>query len=349
MKTDFAYTYKALPPGRQFRVSILEPGTGSTPLRCTLHNASLDKAPYFECISYVWGPYQQTAELSCDEKSLQITASLERVLHRVRLTDRSRTIWADSVCINQQDREEKSHQVALMGEIYRKSSRTLVCIGDDEEVKAQDVQAILSEIHDGILSKTPPGWDTSPQLEPDDPILEDPRWASIGSLMKATWFSRGWCVQEAAFAKDGRLIWGQHELSWSQLMRAYLWMLGRAPQICMQIGIPTPHIAAYSVAHKEDVQGFMSEDRWRNNGKTLETFHVARSMGLTDPRDRVYAFLDLLMVNGSGDFTIVPDYRKTFVDVCQEFAISYLNSCQDLDLVLYVHRGEGLLRTDLPS
>lgn len=112
------YKYNAIPKDGSFRLFVLEPGTGKQPLRGILHNSKLDRAPYFEAISYVWGSSDRCVELVCDNEQMFITTSLSVVLHRVRLPDRPRTLWADSICINQEDPDEKGCQVSLMGGIY---------------------------------------------------------------------------------------------------------------------------------------------------------------------------------------------------------------------------------------
>jgi hypothetical protein len=60
----------------------------------------------------------------CDGKSIDITASLRDVLRRVRLPNTPRNIWADQICIDQGNLEERGHQVKLMGKIFSRSSTT---------------------------------------------------------------------------------------------------------------------------------------------------------------------------------------------------------------------------------
>ncbi|KAJ4369595.1 hypothetical protein N0V83_005357 [Neocucurbitaria cava] len=231
------------------------------------------------------------------------------------------------------------------------SHRTLIFVSNNDQGHAETTHALLSEIDDGILGSVLPGWDTLPLLEVDHPLLSDPRWASLGHLLKATWFTRGWCVQEAAFAKDGRLIWGQHELSWSQFMRVYTWMLRRAHQVIVkyELGMSTLHISAYSLAHKENVRALMPERFWDDIGNTLETFHEARSLGLTDPRDRIYAFTGLLTRDSLTNLKVIPDYRKSFPDVCTDLTLGFLGVHQNLDLLMYVQHTLSTLKTNFPS
>jgi hypothetical protein len=42
-----------------------------------------------------------------------------------------RILWVDAVCIDQQNDDEKAHQVASMASIYARANRVIVWLGDD--------------------------------------------------------------------------------------------------------------------------------------------------------------------------------------------------------------------------
>jgi hypothetical protein len=336
--TQDSYTYASLPSGSNFRILVLEPGLHDTPLCCTLRISSLDAPPYYECISYVWASSERTADLICDGERMLITPSLERVLRRVRLPDRSRTVWADAVCINQTDVEEKGRQVALMADIYRGANRTLICVGDEGSKNAELALAIFDDVNSNYLKHESADWDTLPSIDENDPILSDERWKAVKPLTEAIWFTRGWCVQEAALAKDGQILWGLFDTSWSTFMRITVWLLRRASQILIrfQLGFSNLHLMAFCLTHKEDVRPMMSASYWQNLSGPLDMFHSAREHGLTVPHDRIYALLGLPKIADWRGSKIVPDYRKSFQEVCTELACAYLETCGDLDLLLYV-------------
>jgi hypothetical protein len=92
----------------------------------------MDTAPSYEALSYVWG----TSDLStnvyihCNGEVTAVRSSLAGALKRLRLATSARIIWVDAICINQDDNEEKSYQVPLMGSIYSSASRVVVWLGD---------------------------------------------------------------------------------------------------------------------------------------------------------------------------------------------------------------------------
>jgi hypothetical protein len=65
----------------------------------------------------------------CNHKSVSVTRNLVEALRTFRHTRKSRVLWADAICINQQDLEERSLQVQLMTRIFSDASRVLIWLG----------------------------------------------------------------------------------------------------------------------------------------------------------------------------------------------------------------------------
>jgi hypothetical protein len=117
----------------------LYPGERDAPLKGKLAFFDIDSPESYEPLSYVWGPppsngkHQITISNKERDGSLQLTASLYGALKRLRYTDRERRLWADQICINQKDKEERSQQVQFMNRIYKNASHVLVWLGQDEK------------------------------------------------------------------------------------------------------------------------------------------------------------------------------------------------------------------------
>lgn len=113
---------------RAIRVIELLPAKSGKPLAIRLKEVNLDDAR-FEALSYSWEGQSSNQVIQCDERELQISATCSSALARVRHPKQIRTLWIDQICINQHSVDEKNHQVALMGEIYRKAETVLVWLG----------------------------------------------------------------------------------------------------------------------------------------------------------------------------------------------------------------------------
>lgn len=119
------YVYNALDPRDQrqvFRLLSLLPGKQDDPLRCTIETDFLGNCPDYEALSYSWGPSRATDRIICNDNTfLALNQSLSSALRRFRHDGESRVIWADAICINQSDSNEKSIQVNMMKDICQQA------------------------------------------------------------------------------------------------------------------------------------------------------------------------------------------------------------------------------------
>jgi Heterokaryon incompatibility protein (HET) len=79
-----------------------------------------------------------------------------------------------------------------MGRIYRNARTVLVCLGQDLDEGADGVAGLVKENADlvskyGLIAEMP-------VLAPDDSLFDDPRWKSLATLTKCTWFTRAWVL-----------------------------------------------------------------------------------------------------------------------------------------------------------
>jgi hypothetical protein len=99
-------------------------------LHTTLYDCDMDIMESYTALSYVWGDPNDTMKILVDGKELEITNNLDSALRHVRDETRSRRIWADTICINQQDNNEKAQQVTRMGDVYKIAHNTIIYLGE---------------------------------------------------------------------------------------------------------------------------------------------------------------------------------------------------------------------------
>ena len=136
--------YEPLPQGNYLRILLLHPGRFDDKISCDLISESLEQADdEYEAISYVWGNPDDTVDIICNGRSVSITINLRDALRQFRDEKTARRLWADALCINQEDMQEKGHQVQRMGEIYRNARTVLVWLGRDSEEIAEECCATI--------------------------------------------------------------------------------------------------------------------------------------------------------------------------------------------------------------
>lgn len=113
------YQYQPLQSSRSIRLLELEPSDKTSALRCNLIEAPLDDAPKYNALSCPWGSQDLSRHIYCYGKILAITENCRDILRHLRSKLQSQMLWIDAICINQASIPKRSHQVQLMGDVYR--------------------------------------------------------------------------------------------------------------------------------------------------------------------------------------------------------------------------------------
>jgi hypothetical protein len=141
---------------------------------------------FFSNPSYAWDDPTSDRAILCDERALPVTENLELGLRRIRekIAPRdifSKTIWIDAISINQADEDEKSRQVAMMGDIFKRSQRLIIWSGEALENEVLAVREAL-QIRGVFPTK---------------------RTAML-TVMSKPWFQRRWLIQELVKSPRGK-------------------------------------------------------------------------------------------------------------------------------------------------
>ncbi|OCL11407.1 HET-domain-containing protein, partial [Glonium stellatum] len=149
---------------------------------CRIVHAELDKTPY-AALSYTWGANIFDHVLKIQGISFKITENLYDALKALNkyVCDSGLMLWVDAVCINQQDIQERNHQVRLMSAVYGSAKTVLVWLGNpyaDSNLamdKMKEWNAESSSIYYG-------------------PVGSEPHraWLSILALWERSWWRRAW-------------------------------------------------------------------------------------------------------------------------------------------------------------
>lgn len=140
------YQYSQLSGSRQIRLLKLHPGGGrrDQQLAIDLITVSLDAAPPFEALSYAWGDRTSQTGILCCGFTANIGRSLHSALCQLRplTAEPERLIWADALCINQENIAKRNAQVRIMGDIYSWATNTLIWLGEEDEKVAQAMELL---------------------------------------------------------------------------------------------------------------------------------------------------------------------------------------------------------------
>jgi Heterokaryon incompatibility protein (HET) len=117
-----------------FRILILLPGHDDSIVSCCLEQTSIHRPNIeYEALSYVWGDDTDLHPILCNGKQLSVTRSLWAALRRFRPSQERRTLWADAICINQQDIQERADQIQIMRQIYEGATHVIIWLGEETD------------------------------------------------------------------------------------------------------------------------------------------------------------------------------------------------------------------------
>lgn len=323
--------YEPLPDGEYIRVLKLRPGRYDDIIDCSLSLTNIENSKgSYEAISYVWGDSKHTVDVWCNGLRVSITVSLADALRNFRHPSEPRLLWADALCINQKDDQEKGHQVKRMGEVYANAKCVLVWLGCDVNNVAADTFALICEANayfGDSLVKAGKKVSRMDLFEKPYPISMDPdRWSGVVNLFKFPWFKRVWTVQEVAVAAECRMFWGPASVDIADVLEICVW-LSRKPDL-----YPTVREIVGSIQHRcgrelalyfhynthrpvswQQSRAGLVYTAIRYKEQTLcGILAASQTLQATDPRDHVYAFLGCPVAkDGKGRTLVDADYTSS--------------------------------------
>lgn len=135
------YRYQILDPnGQEIRLlKLCGAGEAGVFDHLSIEHYPLSAAPVYHCLSYVWGRPERSLPLNCDGGTLMITQNLFDALCASFTRYPEIYLWADGLCINQDDLDERAQQVRLMGKIYSNCKMALAYLGHPKSRARQDL------------------------------------------------------------------------------------------------------------------------------------------------------------------------------------------------------------------
>jgi len=144
------YQYQPLVYSDSIRLVVLQPAASvEARIECfliptTLSACENDVVEIYSALSYVWGDATDTRSISVEGKDFEVTANLEAALRHMRDPQRHRRLWADAICIDQGNEDEKSKQVSQMGSVYKYAQNTIIYLGESTESSDRVLRSLRS-------------------------------------------------------------------------------------------------------------------------------------------------------------------------------------------------------------
>ncbi|KAI1125413.1 heterokaryon incompatibility protein-domain-containing protein [Nemania abortiva] len=337
----------------EIRLLVLEPAARpNDPIQCRLEYVSLDQANHdFVALSYTWGDTvhrNNVKQVMLDGRWWAVTANLYRALVELRRRGYL-TVWADRLCINQSDFEERSQMVLRMGVIYR-SAKSVVSFLDasdpSDPVWAALVSSLISRVLQELKAWTPTGKDgkrikipVGGNLESkmaactDDMcataianlrVEEQQRLALIRLLHHEYWL-RVWIIQEISMNVRLQIIWAQNVFDLSELA-----IVLRALSRVEGIG------SLKARRHVQQLADIRKSQLELRSLSLVEALHRCNQAQATLPQDRLFALLGL--THDGAKLVPFPSYEMKMMDISRDITKRLIQATGKIDLVVLQYR-----------
>ncbi|KAI1749321.1 heterokaryon incompatibility protein-domain-containing protein [Xylaria castorea] len=339
----------------EIRLLRIQPAaTKDDEIVCYLEHTSLDD-PYesrssYVALSYNWGDGAGGKHVILAGNYVSITSNLYRALLELRTRGHC-LVWADGLCINQTDLEERSQQVMMMAAIYRSASVVISYLDSHDpldqvrsamvsqlnhdtrptpaevkkrsESKEKDIKKGAKHGIENFFSKKVVETKTKQRdtKKPSKAQILEPQRKALLELLKHEYWMRAWIVQEISVNPHLEIIWAGNVFDLNELtmtLRRLTHVDGigdsqRRRHIEQLSSIRQSHLALRPLALID----------------ALKMCHQAKA---TIYQDRVFALLGL--THDGPSLVPLPSYQAPTNKLCRDMTVRMIQATKRLDLVV---------------
>lgn len=302
------YVYEPLRT-HEFRIIKIHRNDAGS-LSATMIRVDLNSAPGYVALSYAWGDLGDTRILRVNGRDVRISVSLYEALQAIsqsKAHSENVMVWADALCIDQSNLEERNQQVRVMTPIYQNAQSVAIWLGPRKRGD-ECAQVFLKHL---LRSK-----------EPIKVLLDAPEETlfSVASLFSRPYWSRLWVVQEIYNARNVLVYYGDLIDAWSTFQYAAVVFQSENGKRLLDELLPLnsgreslsntspDHLSSSQILMYQGpgsfggILGFKAEDDVKDRDRPahevfqrlLEVMRLSRVKKATEFRDRVFAILGVL-------------------------------------------------------
>ncbi|KAM7215249.1 Heterokaryon incompatibility protein (HET) domain containing protein [Rhypophila decipiens] len=333
----------------------------------------------FDGLPPEWDSPAVTRLIKVNGKNFHVRLNLDAALRRLIKDGVKLPIWIDAICIDQSNIPEKNAQVQAMWGVYFQAMETFAWIGpgsgDSERLRAAIPRWTASwetQCRPLIARPSLPLKPSLPATRGEFELLlsissDEVGYATaiedllvLSRLFRRNWFSRVWIVQEVAMSSTIVLLWGEEgSADWFKISAVYSlvmhcteailefdYLSTRSDQRLKKAVMDVVESSGYfmTVLHSswiyQQSQLGGPEDDEHN---FIDLLVTTRRCNATDPRDHVYALLEMVPMDG-----VVVDYNLDEAEGFKSICRNFLERKKNLSILGLVGPFSAT-RDDLPS
>jgi hypothetical protein len=233
-------------------------------------------------------------------------------------------LWIDAICINQDDLVERSRQVPLMKETYERATNLVIWLGEghDETAVALDLLQRLADLRSPdqkwceICNGTAPGQSFVFRIigEEEETETDLEQLGAAGRLLNSGYWSRAWIRQEASTPKDDSrgqnalVLCGRYTVTRRDVFRACERFVEAAQKNRAREYIDLYELELGQIMRVKDLFDVRCDTNLQREQSLYKVLFGHRAAFATDPRDKVYANLGLMLDSQVAGLRLEVDY-----------------------------------------
>ncbi|KAH7359696.1 heterokaryon incompatibility protein-domain-containing protein [Pyrenochaeta sp. MPI-SDFR-AT-0127] len=320
----------------------------------------------YVALSYCWGSEDvaDTRQIILNGGFFQVTKNLDAALRFVRasegltpITNLRIKVWADAICINQDDDNEKQREIHRMKNIYGRSLGVFVHLGteeDDSDHGIHILQRTAAEVAQGIDR----GWHLLQHR--DNPTDADQRdYAALMKVLIRPYWSRLWILQEIAMS-DNSTVMGCGDCSFRfeevVLATKFVWhnlesflLLLRSQGTDLTASLAALNRSMWVILFIEQVRGLsqrLEDSRViTHSDLQLPLFNLGQNAQATLSHDKVFGLLAIMPEAIRSSMEDYTSYRLPVEAIFIAFSKAIIDFTGDLDIIY----SKSLQQTMVPS
>ncbi|KAF5584290.1 heterokaryon incompatibility 6 OR allele [Fusarium pseudoanthophilum] len=317
----------------QIRILILQRGVADDEVVCALVPVNRRDEAEYHALSYEWGAESKDdPDITVHDRKVQIRRNLFDALRSIRKPMEDQLLWVDAICINQSNVQEKSQQVSMMGETFKRAVGVISWLGpakDDSDL-AMDLLSNKASLEAKL-----------PSLDRDSRELK-----ALVSLCHRRYWRRVWIIQELYLAKSYVVWCGAKSIPESEFDKSVATLNG-ASNAHYKDFIDNP------ANHHREARLFSSAD-WINNLRRWIHVCLRGNFECSREHDFIYALLDISEDYAKAPWSLRVDYSKTprevFLQLLEQRSLAKWvagDQCRLLELAekMNLDMDEGLRRS----
>ncbi|KAF2810701.1 HET-domain-containing protein [Mytilinidion resinicola] len=297
-------------------------------------------------LSYTWGSPEKPKHIILNGVPFAVTENLDAALrnvHPIAQTQNSNgplRVWADAICINQEDQIERSHEIKRMRSIFAGALGVVVALGNGWEGCDEAfgfIRNLSPSVNEGLTY-------ADLKRNADQYGLFKEAIATMMRLIFHPYWHRVWVIQELAVGADPIIVACRNSrLLLEQWRTVSLFLVMELPKVELDgiLGGPWHELEDINITGLLQNFDFLrSVCRAVERHQAVDAIELAipvLSLGImgiaTDPRDHIYGLLGLLPKNILDRIDV--DYSATANQVFADFMKIFIEETGELDAIFF--------------